>query len=315
MGALTIAVLPAIARPMIEGRLPASVEAHWWEDGDQLVKLAPMAEIGWFDMFDKTAPMEALRRAAGLKWLNSAFAGVDWMPLDDLQGRGVRITNGSGLNANAVAEFAVMSMLATARNFAEIVRAQDRHDWLKTPPATGTLMGAKVLVMGFGAIGQAVARMLAGFGAEVVPMRRSGGEGILLPGQWRARVGEFDWVVLCMPGTPETAGLIDAQVFSAMKDSAVIVNVARADIIDQQALSASLHAGEIGGAILDLTDPEPLPPQHPLWDAPNCHITMHLAAMPTPDSFIAAADRFIANCESWAGNKPLVAEVDLALGY
>jgi len=314
---MTIAVLPAIARPMLEPHLPEQIEARWWETGEELVALAPEAEIGWFDMFDKTAPLEALGKAGKLKWLNTIFAGVDWMPLDDLAARGVTLTNGSGINANTVAEFTLMAMLAFARGHADIVRAMDKKHWLE-PQMGGAkreLAGAKVLVMGYGEIGQGMGRMLEGFRAEVTPMRRSAADGALGPDEWQARIGEFDWVVLAMPGTPETRGMISAEVLAAMKSDAVLVNVARADIVDQDALIAALHAGKLGGAILDLTDPEPLPPEHPLWDAPGAHITMHMAGLPTEGSRLMAGQRFVANCGNYLRGQPMISEVDLALGY
>lgn len=312
------AVLPETFRPLIEGRLPDGIAPLWWSTGEELVALAPRAQIGWFDMFDKTAPLEALRQSPRLEWLNSFFAGVDWIPLADLAARNVRLTNGSGLNANTVAEFTLMAMLAFARGHADIVRAADRQEWID-PRASGRrrreLAGSRVLIMGYGEIGQAVGRMLEGFRAQVTPMRRSGGAGALGPDEWRARLGEFDWVVLAMPGTPETRGMFDAATIAAMKADAVLVNVARADIIDQDALMALLNAGRLGGAILDLTDPEPLPPGHPLWTTPNCDVTMHLAGLPTDATRQACADRFIANCGHFLRGEPLASQVDLALGY
>ncbi len=317
MGTGVKALLPAIMRPLLEGRLPAGMEALWWEDGAELVALAPQAEIGWFDMFDKTAPLEAIRRATNLRWLNTFFAGVDWMPLDDLAARDVQLTNGSGITSNAVAEFALTVMLAFANRHADIVRAADRQEWID-PRAFGQrreMAGARVLIIGYGEIGQAVGRMLGGFGAHVVPVRRSASEGALGPDQWHDRLGEFDWVVLTTPGTPETRGLFGPAQIAAMKADAVLVNMARADVLDQQALIAALNAGKLGGAILDLTDPEPLPPGHPLWTAPNCLVTMHTAGLPTPGSRQVAADRFVANCGHYLAGEPLTAQVDLALGY
>jgi len=314
---MTIALITAQARPIVEGRLPPGIEPLWWETPEQLVDLAPQAEIGWFDMFDKTAPLEAIRRATNLKYLNSFFAGVDWLPLADLASRGVTLTNGSGINANTVAEFALMNMLAFARSHADIVRAQDRHEWL-APSMDGKareLAGSKVLIIGYGEIGQAIGRILTGFRAEVTPVRRSGVDGALGPDEWQARVGEFEWVVLAMPGTPETRGLIGAEVLDAMRPDAVLVNMGRADVLDQDALIAALHAGKLAGAILDLTSPEPLPPGHPLWSAPGAKVTMHMGGLPTLASRIAAAERFIANCGHYLRGEPLISEVDLQLGY
>jgi phosphoglycerate dehydrogenase-like enzyme len=301
---------------MLEGRLPPEIEPLWWADGDELVAQAPQAEIGWFDMFDKTAPKRAVADAGGLKWLNTIFSGVDWMPLPDLQRRGVLLTNGSGLTANLVAEFALMMMLAFARNHAAIVRAADRHEWLASVPLVSReLAGSRALILGYGEIGRTIDRMLRGFRVETMAVRRKSGDGTLGPDEWRGQLHTFDWVVLALPGTPETRGIFDATTLAAMKEDAVLVNVARADIVDQEALVRLLHAGKLGGAILDLTDPEPIPPDHPLWDAPNCHVTMHQAGLPTQSTRRAAAERFLANCGHFLRGEKLVAQVDLTLGY
>ena len=312
---MTIAVLPDVYRKLIEPHLPDWIEARFWEDGEDLKTLSPEAEIGWFDMFDKADPLVALERAEKLKWLNSQFAGVDWMPLDLLAKRGVRLTNGAGINANAVAEFAVMSMLAEARGYADLIRAHDRKEWAAWPSAMRELKGSRALIMGYGEIGSTIGRILEGLQVEVTPMRRSARDGALGPDEWRARLGDFDWIVLAMPGTPETAGMIGAAELAAMKPEAVLVNYARADIIDQRALADALHAGRLGGAILDLTDPEPIAPDHYLWDCPNIRITMHMAGLPTPQMREETARRFLANCQAWKDGAPLIAEVDLALGY
>ncbi|RIV91486.1 D-2-hydroxyacid dehydrogenase [Aurantiacibacter xanthus] len=312
---MTIAVLPEVYRKLIAPHLPDWIEPRFWENGEELIALASEAEIGWFDMFDKTDALVALERAEKLKWLNSQFAGVDWMPLDALAARGVRLTNGSGLNANAVAEFAVMTMLAEARGYADLIRAHDRKEWAAWPSAMRELKGSRALIMGYGEIGSTIGRILEGLQVEVTPMRRSARDGALGPDEWRDRLGDFDWVVLAMPGTPETAGMIGAAELAAMKREAVLVNYARADIIDQRALAEALHGGRLGGAILDLTDPEPLPSDHFLWDCPNIRITMHKAGLPTPQIREATAQRFLANCRAWKDGAPLTAEVDLALGY
>src|SRR5690606_10377739 len=169
---------------------------------------------------------------------------------------------------------------------------QARHDWLRMPPGRGELSGSRALILGAGAIGQAIGRMLEGFGVEVVPVRSRGGDGALGRDEWRSQLGRFDWIVLALPGTPETQGLIGAAELAAMKRESVLVNYARADCIDQPALIAALGEQRIAAAILDLTDPEPLPHDHALWSVPNMHITMHLAGIPTPSSQARAAERF-----------------------
>src|SRR5690606_25638487 len=135
------------------------------------------------------------------------------------------------------------------------------------------------------------------------------------PRNWRSQIGSFDWIVLAVPGTPETRGMIGAPELAGMKPEAVLVNFARADCGDQDALVAALAERRIAAAVLDLTDPEPLPPGHPLWSLDNAHVTMHLSGIPTPASQARAAERFLRNCALFRAGEPLEAQVDLARGY
>ena len=124
----TTAVLSALIRPLVEPRLPDWVAPHWFMSKDEAFALAPQAEIGWFDMYDKADMAEAITRATQLRWLNSIYAGVDGMPLDLLTERGVTFTNGVGINAITIAEYVVMGMLTVAKGYRDVVRAQERHD-------------------------------------------------------------------------------------------------------------------------------------------------------------------------------------------
>jgi phosphoglycerate dehydrogenase-like enzyme len=200
-------------------------------------------------------------------------------------------------------------MLAVAKDYPAVVRAQARHDWLDQPPGTRDLLGSRALLLGHGAIGQAIGRGLVGLGVEVFPVTSH------RPRGWRSQLGEFDWIVLAVPGTPETRGMIGAADLAVMKPDAVVVNFARADCIDQDALVEALRTRRIAAAVLDLTDPEPLPPEHPLWSLDNAHITMHLSGIPTAASQARAAERFLRNCQRFCAGEPLEAQVDLARGY
>jgi phosphoglycerate dehydrogenase-like enzyme len=312
---MTVAVLPGRMRSLLEPLLPPRIEPLWWGSPEELQALAPHAEIGWFDLHTKPPVLAAVASAANLRWLNTAYTGVDWLPLAELERRGVNLTCGTGLTATAVAEFAVMAMLAVAKDYPAVVRAQDRGEWLGRPPGTREFAGSKALILGQGAIGQAIQRMLRGFSVDTVVVRRRAGEGVLGPLEWQAQLGEFDWIVLALPGTPETRGLIGAAELAAMKPDAVLVNYARADVIDQAALIEALRENRIAAAVLDVTDPEPLPAGHPLWSLDNAHITMHLSGIPTEASLRRAAERFARNCEAFVNGEPLEARVDLRLGY
>ena len=312
---MTTAVLSALSRPLVEPRLPDWVEPHWFMSPEEAVELAPRAEIGWFD-FTQPDPMVATVRAAeNLKWLNSIYAGLDFLPLDLLQQRGTIVTNGAGINAITIAEYVVMVMLAHAKGYREVVRAQDRHEWLLDSPGKRELHGERVLLFGLGAIGSLVKPRLEAFGMEVVPVRRSGGDGALGPDEWRGQLGQFDWVILALPSTPETRHMIGADELAAMKGSAVLVNFARGDVVDQDALIAALESKSIEAALLDVVEPEPLPEDHPLWSLDNAQITSHLSGRAQTKMFQRSADRFIANLARWHAGEPVTPQMDLALGY
>jgi phosphoglycerate dehydrogenase-like enzyme len=312
---MTIAVLSALVRPLIEGRLPADIDARFFMTKDEAFALAPHAEIGWFDMYDKADMAEAVARATNLKWLNSIYAGVDGMPLDLLTQRGVTFTNGVGINAITIAEYVVMGMLTVAKGFRDVVRAQERREWLQDSPGKVELFGSKALIIGYGAIGSLVEERLKAFNVEVTVVRRTPAPNALSPDQWRCRLGEFDWVILAVPATAETDKMIGAAELAAMKPNATLINIARGSVVDQDALVAALSAKTIGAAFLDVTDPEPLPADHPLWGLDNAHITMHLSGRAQDKMFVRSAERFLENLERYRSGTPLLHQVNLALGY
>ena len=312
---MTIAVLSGLVRPLVEPHLPPGIEARWYTSVEELLALAPEAEIGWFDL-DKKEPMIAAVRAAGnLRWLNSIYAGLDFLPLDLLAEREVTITNGAGINALTIAEYVVMLMLVHAKGYRDVVRAQDRREWLLDSPGKIELAGSRALLLGTGAIGGLVKTRLEAFEVEVVPVRRTAAEGALGPDEWRPRLGEFDWIILAVPATPETDAMIGAAELAAMKSSAVIVNIARGAVIDQEALVAALEARSIGGALLDVTTPEPLPADHKLWSLDNAQITMHLSGRAQSKMFVRSAERFVENCRRYVAGEPLAPIFDPARGY
>jgi phosphoglycerate dehydrogenase-like enzyme len=258
---------------------------------------------------------ETLRAAKKLKWLNSIYAGLDFLPMEVLIERGITVTNGAGINAITIAEYVVMGMLTIAKGYREVVRAQDRHEWLFDSPGKRELAGSKALLLGYGAIGKLIKPRLEAFDVEVTVVRRSEGENTLGPDEWRAELGKFDWVILAVPATPETDGMIGADELAAMKSDAVIVNIARGAVIDQPALVAALEAKAIGGAFLDVTTPEPLPADHPLWSLPNAHISMHLSGRAQDKMFIRSGDRFLDNLGKYLRGEPIAPVFDPRLGY
>lgn len=308
-------VMAGLVRPLIEPRLPDWVEPHWFMSKDEALELAPLAEIGWFDMYDKADMAAVIGAATQMKWLNSIYAGVDGMPLAQLKKQGCMVTNGAGINAITIAEYVVMGMLTMAKGYREVVRAQERHEWLQDSPGKVELYGSKALLLGYGAIGKLIEQRLIPFGVDVTVVRRTPGPTSLAPDAWRARLGEFDWVILAVPATAETDSMIGADELATMKQSAILVNIARGSVVEQDALIRALRDKQIGGAFLDVTTPEPLPADHPLWTLDNAQITMHLSGRAQDKMFVRSADRFFENLDRYRKGEKLEPLVNLDLGY
>ncbi|TRD12234.1 D-2-hydroxyacid dehydrogenase [Erythrobacter insulae] len=312
---MTILALSGLIRPLLEPQLPDGLDVRWFVTKEEALEVVPEAEIGWFDMYEKDAMADTLRAATNLKWLNSIYAGLDFLPMDVLIDRGITVTNGAGINAITIAEYVVMGMLNMAKGYREVVRAQERHEWLLDSPGKRELAGSKALLLGYGAIGKLIKPRLDAFDVDVTVVRRSGGEGILTPDEWRAKLGEFDWIILAVPATAETDGMIGADELAAMKSDAVIVNIARGAVIDQPALVSAIEAKKIGGAFLDVTTPEPLPQDHPLWAMDNVHISMHLSGRAQDKMFIRSAERFLGNLDKYLRGEPVAPVFDPQAGY
>ena len=310
------AVLPAVARGLLEPHLPAGVEAAWFASPAEANAMIADADIAWVDMQPTALVAEAIRASGDrLKWVSTIYAGLDAFPLDLLRSRGVTLTNGAGINAVAVAEYAVLGVLAAAKRFDQVIRAADRQEWLKDAPGKVELDGTRALVIGYGTIGRLIGERLAAFGVEVTGVTRSGRDGTLMPDAWHARLGEYDWVVLAAPSTDATRAMMGAAELAAMKREAWLINIARGDMVDQDALVAALQAGEVAGAFLDPTDPEPLPAGHPLWSAPNCMISMHMSGRSQTKMFQRGAALFLENLKAFVVGEPMRNVADLDAGY
>lgn len=273
------------------------------------------ADIGWVDNNNPAEWARIVRAGVNLKWLSTIYAGLDSLDRKTLLERGVRVTNGSGVNAHTVAEYAVMGALVAAKRFDEVVRIAATHVWPYEAPGKLELYESSALIIGYGTIGRLIGERMRGFEAKVTAVTFSGSEGSLRPDQWRERLGEFDWIFLAAPATHESRAMIGEAELCAMKPSAWIVNVGRGDLIDQAALVEALNKRRIGGAFLDTVSPEPLPADDPLWTAPNAILSMHLSGRSQTKMFTRATALFVENLRAFIEGRPLRNEVDLAAGY
>ncbi|MFG1614204.1 2-hydroxyacid dehydrogenase [Nonomuraea wenchangensis] len=219
-----------------------------------------------------------LAKMTSLRLVQTVTAGVD--PYRPHMPAGTLLCNARGVHDAGTAEWAVGAMIAVLREFPGFADAQRRGEW--TYHHTGVLADSTVLIVGYGSIGAALERRLEGFEVEVVRVARTAREGVHGMAELPALLPGADVVVLLVPSTPDTAGMVDAAFLGRMRDGAVLVNAARGSVVDTDALVAELRTGRLRAA-LDVTAPEPLPVGHPLWSAPGVFITPHVAGS-TPAS-------------------------------
>ena len=199
----------------------------------------------------------------------------------------VVLCNARGAHTPSTAEWAVAATLAAQRGIPHFTREQDAGRW--SPGTEHSVVGARVLVVGAGDIGRTIGRMLSGFDVELTYVARTARDGVRSTDELPELLPHADVVVLILPVTPQTTGMVDAAFLAAMKDDALLVNAARGVVVDTDALLAELTSGRLRAA-LDVTDPEPLTAGHPLWSAPNLLLTPHVAgAVPQTNARATAA--------------------------
>lgn len=254
-----------------------------------------------------------------LRWIHVWGAGVDWLPLDRIAAREVLLTNSSGIHAIPIAESVMGMMLMLARKLHQHVRNQQSRVW-KPVDGTGEIHGKTLCIMGAGRIGAELARLAKAFGMQVLAIRRSDGDAAGADRTGRMDMlevflGESDYVVNILPATEETRHLMNAVWFSRMKPTAAYLSVGRGMTTETQALLEALETGVIAGAALDVTDPEPLPADHPLWGMENVILTPHVSGLTDRYDERAMALFLPLLAEYAAGGLPSRNRVDLTSGY
>ncbi|MEF8779622.1 MAG: D-2-hydroxyacid dehydrogenase [Haloferacaceae archaeon] len=242
---------------------------------------------------------EQLDAAPNLELFACVYAGTGHLDVEAFRERGIAVTNGSGVHGPNIAEYVIGSMVVFARDFKRAWRQQDRREWRSFPSTE--IKGSTVTVVGLGAIGQAVVERLEPFGAELLGVRYSPGKGgpteeVYGFDELYEPLSRSDYVVLACPLTEETEKLVDMEALRTMPPDAVLINIARGGVVDTEALVRRLRVNALRGAALDVTDPEPLPGDHPLWGFDNVHITPHNAGH-TPEYFARVADILAENVD------------------
>ncbi|MFB6163363.1 MAG: D-2-hydroxyacid dehydrogenase [Halococcoides sp.] len=242
---------------------------------------------------------DLLDAAGALDLFACTYAGTGHLPRGALAERDVAVTNASGVHGPNIAEHVIGAFLTFTRRFLTARRRQDRHEWRSYQARE--FAGSRVAIIGLGAIGRTIADRLASFEVETVGVRYSPAKGgptdeVVGFDRLHDALAGSEYIALATPLTDETRGLIDEEAFLTMDSDAVLVNVARGPVVDTDALVAAIRNNHVAGAALDVTDPEPLPPEHPLWDFENVLISAHVAGH-TPDYYDRLADIVAPNVE------------------
>jgi phosphoglycerate dehydrogenase-like enzyme len=260
---------------------------------------------------DRTAPfMSIALQGPNMRWFHSMSAGVDHPVFMSMVDRGIHLTTSSGSSASPIAGTVLMYLLALSRDLPRMLRAQQQASW--EWERWNELAERSVAVVGYGPIGEEVVRLVTAIGMEPVIVRRAARGDEPCPtrplSELAAVAGEVDAVVVALPLNDDTRGIVSADVVAAMQPHAFFVNVGRGELLDQNALTDALDEGEIAGAGLDVTDPEPLPSDHRLWRLPNVIITPHSSGS-SDGTTRRATEAFLSNLERWMAGEPLRNEV------
>jgi phosphoglycerate dehydrogenase-like enzyme len=274
--------------------------------------------------FSGQVTREQFAAATRLRWIHSPAAGVGGMLYPEMVQSSVVITNARGMAADTIAEHAIAVTLAMFRRIHVAVQRQTERRWAQDEIAAGVpnrpVSGARVLIVGYGAIGRAVGGRFATLGADVTGIRRRAADSspeagrVVGPERLHDLLPSADVVIICAPQTRETRHLIGALELARMRSDALLVNVSRGSLLDEAALVEALQQNRIGGAALDVFEHEPLAVDSPLWTLPNVLITPHTSGF-RPDHWDAAIDLFADNLRRFEVGQPLRNVVDKEAGY
>ncbi|WP_339103187.1 D-2-hydroxyacid dehydrogenase [Haloterrigena salinisoli] len=273
-------------------------------DEDALLEAVVDAEV----VVTGRLPDDVLNAADDLRWVQALSAGTDTYDHDALAARDVALTTVSGIHARPIGQQVMGYLLHFERRFDRAIAQQRRREWERY---TGGELGDRTIgIVGVGAIGSQVADYCTAFDARVVGTKRdptdapAALDAVYGPNELESVLADSDYLVLACPLTDETRGLIDAEALATLDDDAVLVNVARGEVVDEPALVDALEGDELGGAALDVFEAEPLPEESQLWDRDDVLVTPHMAGS-TPHYWERCADVFLRNYDRFRSGKDL----------
>jgi phosphoglycerate dehydrogenase-like enzyme len=295
--------------------IPRNLSNEARQRWEELLRQADVA----FD-FDWSDPARLPERAPRLRWIQATSAGIGEVLMETglLRSR-IQFTTASGVHAKPLAEFVLLGLLYFIREVPALMQRKSERRWQRF--TSRSLEGTRILLVGLGSVGRALAKACAYLGVEVWGMARtdanhraSGVSRSVARPDLRQALGEVDGLVLACPLTDSTRGLIGPDDIAAMRPGAIIVNVARGPVIDEPAMIAALANGRLGGAVLDVAAVEPLPPDSPLWALDNVIISPHSASTVTAENG-RIVDIFLDNLGRFLDGRPLINLFDGERGY
>jgi len=330
----TVALQPAQRDAILRAVPGADLADRQCRTAEEVMELA---SGGCDVMLTFRVPNDIVTRARGLKWIQLLSAGADHVLGGPLKGAPISITTASGIHATPIAEYTIASMLAFAHRIHLAIRAQVRHEWMRSGAflaGVDDIRGQTLGIVGYGSIGRETARLAAAFGMKVIALKRDPFDRVdagwspaglgdpegkiparyFGPNEREAILRESDYVSVTLPLTEHTRKFIGEREFAAMKPGAYLVNIGRGEVIDESAMAAALKSGKVGGAGLDVFEHEPLEASSPLWDLENVILTPHISGA-NRGYMDKACELFAANLQRFRENQPLLNLVDPALGY
>lgn len=320
--------MAATARPVVavlyKDTLPPGMEdveaaaEVRYATADRLAEALDGAQVLFLWDFFSSALEDVWHAAGTLEWIHVAAAGVDKLLFGDLRESGVVVTNARGIFDRPIAEFVLTGMLAFAKDLPGLLSLQRERTWQHRE--TERLESGRALIIGTGAIGREIARVLKAVGLRVAGAGRTARSGdpdfgeVYASSELATVAGDFDWLVVVAPLTDQTRHLINAPVLEAMKPTARLINVGRGASVDTDALVRALQAGSIAGAALDVFEVEPLPEDHPLWEMDNVIISPHLSG-DAQGWLPQLAEQFADNFARYLAEQPLENVIDKKLGF
>jgi glyoxylate/hydroxypyruvate reductase len=288
---------------------------------DRWSALRRQADIS-FD-FDWQAPADMPRNCPRLRWVQGTSAGIGgFLERTGLARTPLVFTTASGVHGTPLAEFALLGLLYFAKDMPQLARWQEQRRW--QPHAAGQVAGSRVLLVGLGGVGRAVARLLSAAGVEVVgagrlpPAERAadvpGVTSCIAVSQIDQALPDVDALILACPLTEQTRHLISERELRLMRPGSIVVNISRGQVIDEDALIGALRSQHLSGAFLDVFAAEPLPASSPLWEMPNVIISPHSASTVAAENGLLT-ELFTDNLQRWLAGRPLRNVYDRAAGY